>query len=72
MVICCARALVGYAQAAPVIQLKSLEEAVELVKRTPNVFPNGEALIEIRKLMDVENFGDGFTPNEEIAKVKFK
>jgi hypothetical protein len=72
VVICCARALVGYAQAAPVIQLKSLEEAVELVKRTPNVFPNGEALIEIRKLMDVENFGDQFTPNAEIAKVKYQ
>jgi hypothetical protein len=26
----------------------------------------------IRKLMDVEDFGDEFTPNPEIAKVKFK
>jgi len=41
------------------------------VKGTPNVFPNGEAVVEIRKLMDVEDFGDGFTPNEEIAKVKY-
>lgn len=54
-----------------IIQVKSLEEAVELVKRTPNVFPNGEAVVEIRKLMDVEDFGDAFTPNEEIAKVKY-
>jgi hypothetical protein len=54
-----------------IIQVKSLEEAIELVKRTPNVFPNGKAEVEIRKLMDVEDFGDGFTPNEEIAKVKF-
>jgi hypothetical protein len=53
-------------------QVKSMEEAIEWVKRSPNVFPNGEAVIEIRKLMDVEDFGDGFTPNEEIAKVKFK
>jgi hypothetical protein len=52
--------------------VKSLEEAIELVKRTPNIFPNGEAEVEIRKLMDVEEFGDGFTPNPEIAKVKFK
>ena len=29
-------------------------------------------VVEIRKLMDVEDFGDGFTPNEEIAKVKFQ
>ena len=54
-----------------IIQVKSLEEAIEVVKRTPNVFPNGKAEIEIRKLMDVEDFGEGFTPNEEIAKVKF-
>jgi hypothetical protein len=28
-------------------------------------------VVEIRKLMDVEDFGEGFTPNAEIAKVKF-
>ena len=55
-----------------IVKVKSMEEAIEWVKRSPNVFPNGEAVIEIRKLMDVEDFGDGFTPNEEIAKVKFK
>jgi hypothetical protein len=55
-----------------IIQAKSLEEAIEWVKRAPNVSANGEAEVEIRKLMDVEDFGDGFTPNPEIAKVKFK
>jgi hypothetical protein len=54
-----------------IIQAKSLEEAIEWVKRAPNVFPNGEAEMEIRKLMDVEDFGDAFTPNAEIAKVKY-
>jgi hypothetical protein len=54
-----------------IIQVNSREEAIELVKRTPNIFPNGEAVVEIRKLMDVEDFGDAFTPNEEIAKVKY-
>ena len=48
-----------------------MEEAIEWVKRAPNVSPNGEGLVEIRKLMDVEDFGDGFTPNEEVAKVKY-
>jgi hypothetical protein len=38
-------------------------------RRTREV-PDGE--VEIRKLMDVEDFGEGFTPNPEIAKVKFK
>ena len=55
-----------------IIKVKSLEEAIEWVKRAPNVSPNGEAEVEIRKLMDVEDFGEGFTPNPEIAKVKFK
>lgn len=54
-----------------IIQVGSLQEAIEVVKRTPNIFPNGQAEVEIRKLMDVEDFGEGFTPNPEIAKVKF-
>jgi hypothetical protein len=54
-----------------IIKANSLEEAIDLVKRTPNIFPNGKAVVEIRKLMDAEDFGEGFTPNEEIAKVKF-
>jgi hypothetical protein len=54
-----------------IIQAKSLEEAIEWVKRAPNVSPSGTGEVEIRKLMDVEDFGEGFTPNEEIAKVKY-
>ena len=55
-----------------IIKADSLQDAIELVKRTPNIFPNGEAEVEIRKVMDVEDFGDEFTPNPEIAKVKIK
>ena len=55
-----------------IVQAESLEEAIALVKRTPNVFPNGEAELEIRKGMDVEDFGDSFAPNPEIAKVKIE
>jgi hypothetical protein len=29
-------------------------------------------VVEIRKVMDLEDFGDAFTPNPEIAKVKIK
>ena len=54
-----------------IFQASSMAEAIELVKRAPNVCPNGKGVVEIRKLMDVEDFGEGFTPNEEIAKVKF-
>ena len=55
-----------------IIKASSLQEAIDVVKRAPNVFPNGKAEVEIRQLMDVEDFGEGFTPNEEIAKVKFQ
>ena len=55
-----------------ILKVKSLEEAIELVKRAPNVSSIGETVVEIRKLMDVEDFGEEFTPNPEIAKVKFK
>jgi hypothetical protein len=54
-----------------IVQVKSLAEAIDLVKRAPRI-SNGESVVEIRKLMDVEDFGDGFTPNPEIAKVKFE
>ena len=53
-----------------IIKVKSKEEAIEWVKRAPRVSRNGE--VEIRKLMDIEDFGEGFTPNPEIAKVKYK
>ena len=55
-----------------IIQAKSMEEAIEWVKRAPNLAADGETEVEIRRLMDLEDFGDGFTPNEEIAKVKFR
>ena len=54
-----------------IIKVNSLQDAIEWVKRAPNVSPDGKGLVEIRKLMDIEDFGEGFTPNEEIAKVKF-
>ena len=58
-----------------IVQVKSKEEAIEWVKRAPNVSASGEGVVEIRKLMDVEDFsdafGDAFTPSEEIAKVKY-
>jgi hypothetical protein len=57
-----------------ILQVKSLAEAIEWVKRAPRL-SNGESVVEIRKLLDVEDFGDmlgdEFTPNPEIAKVKY-
>jgi len=43
-------------------QVKSLDEAIEWVKRSPNPFPNGESEIEIRQVFEAEDFGAEFTP----------
>jgi len=42
-------------------QVKSMEEAIEWVKRCPNPMPE-ESEIEIRPLFEADDFGDAFTP----------
>jgi hypothetical protein len=42
-------------------QCKSLQEAIEWVKRCPNPHP-GESEIEIRQVFEAEDFGAEFTP----------
>jgi hypothetical protein len=42
-------------------QVRSLEEAIEWVKRCPNPMP-GPSEIEIRPIFDAVDFGDEFTP----------
>ena len=44
------------------IQVKSLEEAIEWVKRCPNPL-EGETDIEIRRVFEAEDFGAEFTPD---------
>ena len=43
-------------------QVKSKEEAIEWVKRIPNPMPGTETEVEIRQVMEVEDFGAEFTP----------
>jgi hypothetical protein len=43
------------------IQAKSMEEAIEWVKRCPNPFEE-ESEIEIRQVFEAEDFGAEFTP----------
>ncbi|HEX9451921.1 MAG TPA: YciI family protein [Burkholderiales bacterium] len=45
-----------------IFQVKSKEEAVEWVKRSPNPFPGTESEIEIRQVFESEDFGAEFTP----------
>jgi hypothetical protein len=43
-------------------QVKSIEEAVEWVRRCPDPMPGEEAVIEIRPVFEAEDFGKEFTP----------
>ena len=43
-------------------QVKSMEEAVEWVRRCPDPMPGEESEIEIRPVFETEDFGKEFTP----------
>jgi len=42
-------------------QVRSMEEAMEWIKRCPNPF-DGESELEIRPVFDMEDFGEAMTP----------
>ena len=44
------------------LQVKSMDEAVEWVKRAPNPMPGTESEIEIRPVFEAEDFGAEYTP----------
>lgn len=44
------------------LQVKSREEAIAWIKRSPNPFPEGESEIELRQVFEAEDFGAEFTP----------
>lgn len=52
-------------------QVKSLEEAIEWVKRMPNP-GGGEDVVEIRPVFETEDFGDELTPElrEQEARLR--
>jgi hypothetical protein len=43
-------------------QVRSMEEAVEWVKRCPNPMPGEDSDIEIRPVYEADDFGEAFTP----------
>jgi hypothetical protein len=43
-------------------KVKSMDDAVQWVKRSPNPFPDAESEIEIRQIFEAEDFGAEFTP----------
>ena len=52
-------------------QVKSLEEAIEWVKRCPNPMP-GDSEIEIRPIFEAEDFGENFTPEAREKEAKLR
>lgn len=43
-------------------QVKSMDEALEWIRRCPEPMPGEEAEIELRPIMEAEDFGKEFTP----------
>jgi hypothetical protein len=43
-------------------RVKSMEEAVEWVRRCPDPMPGEEAVIEIRRVFEADDFGEELTP----------
>jgi hypothetical protein len=44
------------------LQVKSKEEAIEWIKRSPNPSPGAESEIEIRQVFEADDFGPALTP----------
>ena len=49
-------------------ECKSMQEAIEWVKKCPNPMPGEDSDIEIRPLYTFEDFGEVFTPEERARK----
>jgi hypothetical protein len=52
-------------------QVKSLEEAIEWVKRCPNPMP-GDSEIELRPFYEAADFGENFTPEAREKEAKLR
>ena len=53
-------------------QVKSIEEAVEWVRRCPDPMPGEVSEIEIRPLYEAEDFGEEFTPELQAQEERLR
>jgi hypothetical protein len=53
-------------------QVKSMEEAVEWLKRCPAPFPDTDAEVEIRQVFEAEDFGAEFTPGAREQEARLR
>jgi hypothetical protein len=54
------------------LQTKSLQEAVEWIKRAPNPFEGGESEVEIRQIFEADDFGAEFTPEARAQEERLR
>ena len=54
------------------LQVKSLEEAIEWVKRSPSPFSDGDSVIEIRQIFEFDDFDLEFTPERRERKERLR
>ena len=52
-----------------ILQVKSLEEAIEWVKRAPNCNPGGDSEVDIRQIFEMEDFAPILTEEQIQHKV---
>ena len=55
-----------------IIDVASLDEAVEWARRCPNPRPGGETRLEIRRVSEPEDFGEAFTPEARAAEARMQ
>jgi hypothetical protein len=53
-------------------ECKSLEEAIEWVKKCPNPMPGEDSDIEIRRIFEAEDFGAAYTPEERAREERLR
>ncbi len=53
-------------------QVKSMDEAVEWVRRCPDPMPGEESEIEIRPVFEAEDFGEAFTPELRAQEARLR
>jgi hypothetical protein len=53
-------------------QVKSMEEAVEWVRRCPDPMPGEESEIEIRPVFEADDFGTEFTPELRAQEARWR
>jgi hypothetical protein len=53
-------------------ECKSLQEAIDWVKKCPNPMPGEDSDIEIRQIYEAEDFGEAFTPEERAREERLR